>query len=164
MLQRKAPVTCIVCPLVGQLVARAGTSSISIHPCSVTKCSNGSSSPKGHEERHVIRSGLSRRNPTNSLVGVAKRITWSVHLIFEDLANAIASVIFESRRSLELRRKAPNLPQFLISTMEPFSCAFTTGNELSPRTLYLLQCVEELMKEKSAESLAHSLQCVTLKH
>ncbi|VDP57138.1 unnamed protein product, partial [Heligmosomoides polygyrus] len=41
-------------------------SSVSIRPCRVPECSNGSSSLKGHEERHNGRSGLLRRSPTNA--------------------------------------------------------------------------------------------------
>ncbi|VDP18731.1 unnamed protein product [Heligmosomoides polygyrus] len=68
----------ITCRSVDHRVGRVGASSVSIRPCRVPKCSNGSL-VEGHEERPIVRSGLSRRNPTNALVGGGGVLEFSWH-------------------------------------------------------------------------------------
>uniref|UniRef100_A0A183FKD6 PLDc_3 domain-containing protein n=1 Tax=Heligmosomoides polygyrus TaxID=6339 RepID=A0A183FKD6_HELPZ len=78
------------------------------------ECSNGSPSFDGHKERRFVRSGLSRRSPTSALVAFMwfrlhptesspfsslvqtvpeERITFTAHLIYDELAQSAASLV-----------------------------------------------------------------------
>lgn len=87
-------------------VASAGARSVSICPYRVPQCSSGSSSFKGHEVCHMVRSGLSRRSHTSVLVGL---------LVFFLTSRAIQSVTALVVR-VSLSAKRTTWPACLIWT------------------------------------------------